>query len=42
MGNRSIEDVSSAPIPTKKDEKVFSLIGDRSIARSALQDLVSG
>jgi hypothetical protein len=33
MANKSTEDVSSAPIPTKKDEEVFSLIGDGSIAR---------
>jgi hypothetical protein len=38
IGNKSIEDVSSAPIPTKKDDEVLALIGDRSIDRSALQD----
>jgi hypothetical protein len=37
IGNKSIEDVNSAPIPTKKDE-VLALIGDESIGRS-LQDM---
>jgi hypothetical protein len=39
IGNKSIEDVSSTPIPTKKDDKVFPLIGDESIGRSAFQDM---
>jgi hypothetical protein len=39
IGNKSIEDVSSAPIPTKKDDEVLALIGDGSIDRSALQDM---
>jgi hypothetical protein len=38
-GNKNIEDVSSAPIPTKKDEDILALIGDGSIDRSALQDM---
>jgi hypothetical protein len=36
IGNKSIEDASSAPIPTKKDNEVLALIGDGSIGRSAL------
>jgi hypothetical protein len=28
FGNKSIESVSSAPIPTKKDDEVLALIGD--------------
>jgi hypothetical protein len=39
VGNKSIEDVSSAPIPTKKDDEVLALIGDGSTGRSALQDM---
>jgi hypothetical protein len=35
-GNKSIEDVSSAPIPTNKDDEILPLIGDGSIDRSAL------
>jgi hypothetical protein len=27
IGNKSIENVSSAPVPTKKEEDVFSLTG---------------
>jgi hypothetical protein len=37
IGNKSIEDVSSAPIPTKKNDEELALIGDGSIHRSALQ-----
>jgi hypothetical protein len=37
IGDKSIEDVSSAPIPTNKDDEVLTLIGDGSIDRSALQ-----
>jgi hypothetical protein len=39
IGNKSIEDVSSAQIPTKKDGEELALIGDGSIDRSALQDM---
>jgi hypothetical protein len=39
IGNKSIEDVSSAPISTKKDNEVLTLIGDGSIDHSALQDM---
>jgi hypothetical protein len=39
IGNKSIEDVSSAPIPTEKDDEVLALIGDEIIDRSALQDM---
>jgi hypothetical protein len=39
IGNKSIDDVSSAPIPTKKDDEVLAVIGDGSIDRSALQDM---
>jgi hypothetical protein len=39
VGNKSIEDISSASIPTKKDDEVLTLIGDGSIDRSALQDM---
>jgi hypothetical protein len=38
IGNKSTEDVSSAPIPTMKDD-VLALIGDGSIDGSALQDM---
>jgi hypothetical protein len=34
IGNKSIEDVRSAPIPTRR-----MMIGDGSIDRSALQDM---
>jgi hypothetical protein len=39
IGNKSIEDVSSAPMPTKKDDEVLTRIGDGSRGRSALQDM---
>jgi hypothetical protein len=38
-GNKSIEDVSSAPIPTNKDDEALALTGDGSADRSALQDM---
>jgi hypothetical protein len=38
-GNKSIEDVSSAPIPTKKGDEELALIGDGSIDRSDVQDM---
>jgi hypothetical protein len=39
IGNKSIEDVSSAPVPTKEDDEVVALTGDGSTDRSALQDM---
>jgi hypothetical protein len=39
IGNKGIEDVSSAPFPTKKDDDVLALIRDGSIDRSALYDM---
>jgi hypothetical protein len=39
IGNKSIEDVSSASIPTKIDDVALAPIGDGSIDRSALQDM---
>jgi hypothetical protein len=37
--NKSIEDISSAPTPTKKNDEVLTLVGDGSIDCSALQDI---
>jgi hypothetical protein len=39
IGNKIIENVSSSPIPTKKDDEVLALTDDGSIDRSALQDM---
>jgi hypothetical protein len=39
IGNKSIEDVSSAPVPTKKDDEVLAVICDGSIDCSALKDM---
>jgi hypothetical protein len=39
IGNKSIEGVSSAPIPTEKNDGVLYLISDGIVDRSALQDM---
>jgi hypothetical protein len=39
IGNRNIQDVGSAPVPTLKDVGAFALIGDESVDRPALQDM---
>jgi hypothetical protein len=39
IDNKSTEDVSTAPLPTKTDDEVLTLIGDESINRSTFHDM---